>query len=102
MENKPYQQSKIEKIEIKPTKDGITNQVMEDLIFRANKGYYKYTTTLSENSKDDFLIHLYEELLDAAQYCKKELSFTKEIQSIINNTPNDQDLGRIIREKYGS
>lgn len=85
---------------IQKPKDQITCSVMEDLKRRADLGIKKYGTTLEQNNKDDFMNHLYEELLDAAQYCKKELSFTIEIKKIINNTPNDTDLGRLIRDKY--
>lgn len=81
--------------------DSITVQVMEDLKLRADRGLKKYNTTLEKNNKDDFMNHLYEELLDAAQYCKKELSFTTEIQKIIQETPNDQELGEKIRQIYG-
>jgi len=82
------------------TQDAITNAVIEDLVRRSEIGVKKYNTTLGQNNKDDFMNHLYEELLDAAQYCKKELSFTKEIQKIIDNTPNNQELGAKIRELY--
>ena len=85
---------------IKPD-NAITVSVMEDLKLRADRGIKKYNTTLQQNNKDDFMNHLYEELLDAAQYCKKELSFTKEIQKIIDSNPNDQKLGEIIRSTYG-
>jgi len=100
MENKPYQQSKIEKIEIKPTKDGITNLVIEDLLFRANKGYHKYATTLEENDHQNMLQHLYEELLDGAQYIKKEITTLNTVQDLVKQYPNDADLGAVIREKY--
>jgi hypothetical protein len=87
---------------IEKPKDSITVSVMEDLKLRADRGLTKYNTTLENNNKDDFMNHLYEELLDAAQYCKKELSFTKELQKLIQCTPNDQQLGELIRNKYGS
>jgi hypothetical protein len=86
---------------IEKPKDTITTQVMEDLKLRADRGLKKYNTTLAENNKDDFMNHLYEELLDAAQYCKKEMSIIPIIQDLIYNHPNDLDLGAIIREKFG-
>jgi hypothetical protein len=82
-------------------KDTITTSVMEDLKLRADRGLQKYNTTLGENNKDDFMNHLYEELLDAAQYIKKEQSFIPTMQKLIFETPNDQELGAKIREIYG-
>jgi hypothetical protein len=43
---------------------------------------------------------LYEELLDAAQYCKKEMSIIPEIQKLIELYPNDMELGAAIRNIY--
>jgi hypothetical protein len=82
-------------------KDTITTSVMEDLKLRADRGLQKYNTTLGENNKDDFMNHLYEELLDAAQYIKKEQSFIPTMQKLIFETPNDQELGILIRKIYG-
>lgn len=90
----------IEKNRMEHTKDKITNQVIEDLKSRAERGYKKYNTTLGENGKDDFMNHLYEELLDAAQYIKKEQSFVPTIQKIILEYSNDQELGEIIRKMF--
>jgi len=90
-----------EKSRMKHTKDNITNQVIEDLKSRAERGYKKYNTTLGENNKDDYMNHLYEELLDAAQYIKKEQSIIPDIQKLIHDTPNDMELGEKIRNIYG-
>lgn len=80
--------------------DYITEAVREDLKQRSTVGIKKYGTTLHENNKDDYMRHLYEELLDAAQYCKKELSFVPMMQKLIQDNPNDADLGKIIRETF--
>jgi len=90
-----------EKNHMKHTKDNITNQVIEDLKSRAERGYKKYNITLGENNKDDYMNHLYEELLDAAQYIKKEQSIIPDIQKLIYDTPNDIELGEKIRKIYG-
>jgi len=82
-------------------KDGVTWAVMNDLASRAKRGVEKYSTTLEENNHDDFLQHLYEELLDAAQYVKKEITVRKTIQDMISNLPNDTELGSAIRQLYG-
>ena len=80
--------------------DKITEAVIEDLRLRSERGIKKYNTTLDQNNKDDYMNHLYEELLDAAQYVKKEMSIIPEIQSLIKQYPNDQDLGKAIRNLY--
>lgn len=85
---------------IEKPKDTITVSVMEDLKSRADRGLKKYNTTLAQNNKDDFMNHLYEELLDAAQYCKKEMSIIPSLQELIYNYPNDLELGAIIRKLF--
>ena len=45
--------------------------------------------------------HLYEELLDAAQYIKKEQSIIPDIQNLIEQCPNNMELGSKIRSIYG-
>jgi hypothetical protein len=83
------------------TKDKITNQVIDDLKSRADRGYKKYNTTLNGNNKDDYMNHLYEELLDAAQYIKKEQSIIPDIQQLISSHSDDAELGKTIRQIYG-
>ena len=82
-------------------KDEVTKAVVDDLLSRAKRGEEKYNTTLHENNHDDFMNHLYEELLDAAQYIKKEIIKTSTIQDLIQQYPNDYDLGEAIRATYG-
>ena len=57
------------------TNDKIVLEVIEDLNRRSLLGINKYKTTLCQNFDDleTFLNHQYEELLDAALYCKKAL-----------------------------
>jgi len=81
-------------------KDKITEAVIEDLKSRSERGIKKYNTTLDQNNKDDYMNHLYEELLDAAQYVKKEMSIIPEIQELIEKYPDNNDLGAYIRNKY--
>jgi hypothetical protein len=80
--------------------DTITESVINDLRSRSERGIKKYNTTLDQNNKDDFMNHLYEELLDAAQYAKKEMSIIPSIQELIESFPNDQVLGAMIRKKF--
>jgi hypothetical protein len=85
----------------KLTKDQITNLVIEDLTTRAERGYKKYSTTLYENNHQNMLQHAYEEALDMAQYLKKEITALNTIQDLVNQYPNDADLGEQLRLKYG-
>ena len=82
-------------------KDGVTWAVMNDLAQRAKRGVEKYTTTLEENNHDNFLQHLYEELLDAAQYVKKEITIQETVHDLIKQFGNDTELGAQIRKIYG-
>jgi predicted phage-related endonuclease len=86
---------------VKMTKDKITNAVIEDLTSRAERGYIKYNTTLGENDHQNMLQHAYEEALDMAQYLKKEITTLNTIQDLVNQYPNDADLGEQLRLKYG-
>ena len=82
-------------------KDDITTQVMEDLKSRSDRGHIKYGTTLHQNNHQNMLQHMYEEALDFAQYLKKEITTLNTIQDLVNQYPNDMELGKIIRAKYG-
>ena len=81
-------------------KDKITEQVIEDLQARSERGIKKYNPTLDQNNKDDFMNHLYEELLDAAQYIKKETSIVPQMQELLKKYPNDAEFGRLIRNMF--
>ena len=82
-------------------KDKITIAVIDDLASRSERGYKKYGTTLNENDHQNMLQHMYEEALDFAQYLKKEITTLNTIQDLVKQIPNDQELGKEIRAKYG-
>jgi hypothetical protein len=82
-------------------KDEITKSVMLDLAERSRKGYKKYGTTLHENNHQNMLQHAYEEVLDLAQYLKKEMGTLSTVQDLTKQYPNDIELGKAIRAKYG-
>ena len=84
----------------KIAKDQITNLVIEDLTTRAERGYKKYSTTLYENNHQNMLQHAYEEVLDLAQYLKKEIDTLNTIQDLVKQYPNDADLGEQLRLRY--
>jgi len=82
-------------------KDEVTKNVMLDLAERSRKGYKKYGTTLHENNHQNMLQHAYEEVLDLAQYLKKEMNTLSTVQDLAKQYSNDQELGKAIRAKYG-
>ena len=56
------------------TTDPIVQKVIEKLDYRSTVGLMKYGTSLDDNNEDDFLEHLQQELLDAANYVEKLIS----------------------------
>lgn len=86
---------------IQKPKDVITTSVMDDLKSRADRGLLKYSTTLQDNNHQNMLQHAYEEVLDLAQYLKKEITTLNTVQDLVNTTPNDKELGESIRRIYG-
>lgn len=82
-------------------KDGITVEVVKDLAQRAERGINKYNTTLEQNNHQNMLQHAYEEALDLAQYLKKEIMVFNTIQQLVENHPNDSELGAVVRALYG-
>ena len=59
---------------MKPT--GIEALVCEEITLRQQKGINKYGTTVADNnlSLREWLQHQYEELLDAAVYCRRAIA----------------------------
>jgi len=78
-----------------------TDKTVLDVIYkytqRSEVGIRKYGTTLEENNHDDFFKHLQEELMDATLYLQKLMSLNIELTKLVNETPNDAELGQKIR-----
>lgn len=77
--------------------DRIVVEVVDKFQQRSEVGIRKYNTTLEENNKDNFFVHLQEELMDATLYLQKLLSLNIEITKLVNETPNNAELGEKIR-----
>lgn len=77
--------------------DPIVESVREKYHTRSQIGIMKYGTTLAQNSKDNYFIHLQQELMDATLYIEKMLELNREITNLVKDNPNDSDLGRKIR-----
>lgn len=78
--------------------DPIVDQVITKFQSRSDVGARKYGTTLHANNKDNYLLHLQEELMDGCNYIEKLMTQNQELIEIVKDTPNDSELGRKIRE----
>jgi len=78
-------------------KDQIVQQVIDKFNQRSAIGARKYGTTLHENNRDNYLLHLQEELMDGCNYIEKLLTQNAEIINLVKTTPNDAELGEKIR-----
>lgn len=78
-------------------KDPIVDQVIAKFQSRSEVGARKYGTTLHANNKDNYLLHLQEELMDGCNYIEKLMTQNQELINLVNNTPNNSELGEKIR-----
>jgi hypothetical protein len=79
-------------------KDVIVEQVVDKYQRRSELGILKYGTTLAQNNKDNYLVHLQQELMDASLYIEKLLSLEKEITMLVKAHPNNESLGEQVRK----
>ena len=81
----------------------LLQSVIMDLKVREERGLATYGTTMDRKdlSKQEWLQHAYEEALDLAQYLKKEITTLNTIQDLVNQYPNDAELGMKLRQMYG-
>ena len=80
--------------------DQIVENVRQKLLERSLIGIKKYNTTLDENNHDNYLNHLQQELMDAANYIEKLLVQKTNITDLVKKYPNNQELGEVIRNIY--
>jgi hypothetical protein len=91
---------------IRPQKeqmDKIVEQVRQKLLERSQVGIRKYGSTIWDNTDENYMKHLQDELLDGANYCEQMIrlgEFAKLSAALIESEPNDQELGRAIRFYY--
>jgi len=78
----------------------LTEEIYQDLKDRSETGLQKYGHYLEDNNYQDMLQHSYEEVLDLAQYLKKEINNRNTIQQLIKMYPNDYRLGEVVREIF--
>ena len=77
--------------------DPIVDQVISKFQQRSSIGINKYNTTLEENNKDNYLLHLQQELQDATLYIEKLITQDAEITNLVHTSIDDADLGMKIR-----
>ena len=85
--------------------DQIVERVQRKLQQRSQVGVKKNNTTIWDNTDENYLKHLQDELLDGANYCEQQLrlgQFQAFICKSVEAIPNDQELGKIIREAYNA
>ena len=86
----------------KQTTTTVTDEIVMDVLMKYTKrsevGIAKYGTTLETNNKDNYLVHLQEELMDATLYIQKLLDQEREITMLVKKHPNDCELGMLIRK----
>jgi len=83
--------------------DEIVKRVANKLMFRSAVGIEKYNSTIWDNTDENYIKHLQEELLDGANYCEQIFrlgEFTKNVIELIDNQRNDQLMGAEIRKLY--
>jgi len=78
----------------------LTEEIYQDLKERSERGLEKYGHYLEDNNYQNMLQHSYEEVLDLAQYLKKEINNRNTIQQLIKMYPNDFRLGEVVREMF--
>lgn len=78
-------------------RDEIVEKVVDKYYERSQVGITKYGTTLQANSKDNYLLHLQQELMDATLYIEKLMQLEKEITRLVRKHPHDATLGEEIR-----
>jgi hypothetical protein len=80
--------------------DNVVDNVRAKLLERSKIGIRKYGTTLQQNNKDNYIEHAQMEAMDLCNYLEKLLIQKEDIKQIIQNYPNDEQLGEYIRAKY--
>lgn len=78
-------------------RDKIVDDVINKYYERSQVGIIKYGTTLEGNNKDNYLLHLQQELMDASLYLEKLMDLKQELITLVKLYPNDQELGEAIR-----
>jgi hypothetical protein len=79
-------------------RDQVVDNVIDKYYERSQVGITKYGTTLHNNNKDNYLLHLQQELMDATLYLQKLMDLNQEITTMIKIYANDAELGAAVRK----
>jgi len=79
-------------------RDRIVDNVIDKYYERSQVGITKYGTTLHNNNKDNYLLHLQQELMDATLYLEKLMDLNQEITTMVKIYGNDSELGAAVRK----
>lgn len=83
--------------------DKIVEQVRQKLLDRSQVGIKKYGSTIWDNTDENYMKHLQDELLDGANYCEQMIrlgQFASIIAALVEGEPNDMMLGARVRAAY--
>lgn len=83
--------------------DPIVENVRQKLLDRSTVGIKKYNTTIFDNTDENYIKHLQDELLDGANYCEMILrmgKFAEEISKILDKETNYYTIGELVSKKY--
>jgi len=80
----------------------LSKEIYQDLYDRNTRGLNKYGHLLDDNNYQDMLQHAYEEVLDLAQYLKKEITTQNTIQELLKQykSKSDSELGKEVRKMF--
>lgn len=79
-------------------RDLVVDNVIDKYYERSQVGITKYGTTLYNNNKDNYLLHLQQELMDATLYLQKLMDLNQEITIMVKMYGNDTELGAAVRK----
>lgn len=83
--------------------DPIVEAVRTKLLDRSQVGIKKYGTTIWDNTDENYIKHLQDELLDGANYCEQKLrlgEFTAKVAKIMDTETNYFVIGELISKEY--
>lgn len=83
--------------------DPIVEQVKEKLTSRSQIGIKKYNTTIFDNTDENYMQHLQDELLDGANYCQQMMrlgKFSMDVSKILDIETNYYTIGELVSKEY--
>ncbi len=82
--NHTFDKKRLTPHKIESRHDPIVVAVTKKLLNRSDVGIEKYKTTLAENTEDNYLKHLQEELMDACNYIEARMTHEQDLKKKVN------------------